>query len=107
MKISDDELDAMIAMQRAMAISTAIEKMDGTSDRHKKIHDALSELATLRRTDAKLKATLRECRPYVQQAVNEDEREYNLRPLDEACMANLEESSALLAALAALAGEVG
>lgn len=53
-------------------------------------------LAPLLARNAAMEAVLRECRPIVQEAVNEDEREYNLRPLDEACRQNLEESSALL-----------
>lgn len=53
-------------------------------------------LAPLLARNAAMEAVLRECREYVQQAVNEDEREYNLRPLDEACKQNLEESSAIL-----------
>ena len=55
-----------------------------------------AHLAPILARNAAMEAVLRECRAYVQEAVNEDEREYNLRPLDEGCRQNLEESSALL-----------
>lgn len=58
--ISDEELDAMIAIQGTQAISAAIAQLSIASERHKKTCEALTELLAIRRRDAAIEKALRE-----------------------------------------------